>query len=96
MSFNTAGTSECLCPGLISELILSATAFPKTRSSKRLFAPSLLAPCTDDEAVSPAAHSPSMGWSSSFSRVNTSIIIQNHYYNCWYYFSLYNYYKIIK
>lgn len=63
-----------LSPGLLSSHIKLAHARPKTTKSNKEFAPSLLAPCTDAHAASPAAHSPSTTTSSPFTTLSTYYI----------------------
>lgn len=69
--FLTDDRSSWRSPGLEIQSICSAMTLPKTTTSRRLLAPRRLAPLTDAHAVSPAAQRPSIGLSSSFSRVNT-------------------------
>ena len=44
--------------GKFNSFIFSEHAFPNTTISNNEFAPNLLAPCTELEAASPAAHKP--------------------------------------
>jgi len=54
------GKSGYFSPGFIISLIVKAAALPKITKSNKEFAPSLLAPCTDAEADSPAENNPSI------------------------------------
>ena len=50
--------SAIVSPGLLTSAMVLAQALPKTTKSSKEFAPKRLAPCTDAQAVSPAAYRP--------------------------------------
>ena len=66
----TAGSSGMDSDGLWNFEIKLAHARPNTTKSSKELAPSLLAPCTDAHADSPAAHNP--GTTSSFPSFNVN------------------------
>lgn len=66
----TAGSSGMDSDGLWNFEIKLAHARPNTTRSSKELAPSLLAPCTDAQADSPAAHNP--GTTSSFPSFNVN------------------------
>lgn len=66
----TAGSSGMDSDGLWNFEMKLAHARPNTTRSSKELAPSLLAPCTDAQADSPAAHNP--GTTSSFPSFNVN------------------------
>jgi hypothetical protein len=53
-------------PGIFNSFIVWAALLPKITKSKREFAPSLFAPCTDAQAASPQANKPGINTSSPY------------------------------